>query len=590
MPFQRVTGLVCWALLGAAPAMALDREAFIFTRYQLTVEVNPPQGRLAGHGTITLRNDSTAPQRRAVMQISSTLSWTSIRAGERAVAFVAQPFVSDVDHTGSVTEAIVTLPEEVPPGGSVELAVSYEGEVPADATRLTRIGTPEEMARRSEWDRVSPEFTAVRGAGYVAWYPMAAGSANLSDGEGLFLVLARWKERQARSSMRVRFQVEAPPLETGMVLANGEVVPGAASGTGGTWTTEYVWEPLGHVTPTFAAANFRALLHGGARVYHLPGRESVAAQYAEAATALESLVAEWFGPPKRRFELVEMAAMPAVSSSRPEAVTRALEVAPYESGPMLFAPLRPLDRESMELGLVHHLTHASLRSPRFWVEEGAAHFAQALLREQQGGRSAALEYMGGQLPLLAATEKALAEDADDGEEAASMPSLVTATDEVFYRTKAMYVWWMLRDLVGEAALKRALRAYRAEEDDSPAYVQRLVEKESGKKLEWFFDDWVYRGRGLPDFRIAAAYPRPTLAGAYTVTVTVENLGGAGAEVPVTVRATGGYVTERVLVPANSKAVVRLQVPTRPLEATVNDASVPESDASNNSAPISAEAR
>ena len=43
-------------------------------------------------------------------------------------------------------------------------------------------------------------------------------------------------------------------------------------------------------------------------------------------------------------------------------------------------------------------------------------------------------------------------------------SLVNTTSEELYRSKAMYVWWMLRDMVGEAALKKAFAAYRPEQD------------------------------------------------------------------------------------------------------------------------------
>lgn len=153
----------------------------------------------------------------------------------------------------------------------------------------------------------------------------------------------------------------------------------------------------------------------------------------------------------------------------------------------------------------------------------------------------------------------------------------------------MYVWWMLRDMVGEAALKKALAAYRSEEDKAPSYVQRLLEAQSKRDLEWFFDDWVYRDRGLPDFRVDAAIPRATVGGGYVVTVSVENLGQAGAEVPVTLKVEGGEITKRLEVRAKSKAVVRIEAPTAPQQVTVNDGSVPESDMSNNVFKIEADA-
>lgn len=181
--------------------------------------------------------------------------------------------------------------------------------------------------------------------------------------------------------------------------------------------------------------------------------------------------------------------------------------------------------------------------------------------------------------------RAVAAGAGSGEPTARAPSLITTDDEVLYRTKAMFVWWMLRDLAGDAALQRALQAYRPEMDKSPAYVQSLVERESGRSLEWFFDDWVYRGRGLPDFHVAETRARRNLNGSFTVDITVENLGTATAEVPVTVRTEAASVTQRLLVPAGSSEEVRITVPAKPLEAVVNDGSVPEPEMNDNRAVI-----
>jgi hypothetical protein len=66
-----------------------------------------------------------------------------------------------------------------------------------------------------------------------------------------------------------------------------------------------------------------------------------------------------------------------------------------------------------------------------------------------------------------------------------------------------------------------------------------------------------------------------------VTVSVENLGEAGAEVPVTVHVAGGEVTKRLEVHGKSKNAIRIEVASAPVEVVVNDGSVPESDMSNN---------
>jgi aminopeptidase N len=160
-------------------------------------------------------------------------------------------------------------------------------------------------------------------------------------------------------------------------------------------------------------------------------------------------------------------------------------------------------------------------------------------------------------------------------------SLVNTADEELYRSKAMCVWWMLRDMVGEPALKKALASYRPEQDKEPSYMPRLIAAQTQRDLEWFFDDWVYRDRGLPNFKVESAFSRKTLPEGYMVAITVDNLGAAGAEVPLTVRFAGGEITKRLVVRGKSNSVIRVEVPKLPEEIVVNDGSVPEVSKANN---------
>jgi hypothetical protein len=66
-----------------------------------------------------------------------------------------------------------------------------------------------------------------------------------------------------------------------------------------------------------------------------------------------------------------------------------------------------------------------------------------------------------------------------------------------------------------------------------------------------------------------------------VTVTVENLGGAGAAVPVTLRSFGHEETGRLEVRGRSKNSIRIIAQSPASEVVVNDGSVPESDSNNN---------
>ena len=78
-------------------------------------------------------------------------------------------------------------------------------------------------------------------------------------------------------------------------------------------------------------------------------------------------------------------------------------------------------------------------------------------------------------------------------------------DELYLRGKGGFVLWMLRDMVGDDAMQRSFGGYRGGADKDPGYLQRLVQANSKRDLEWFFDDWVYRDRGLPDFHVESVY-------------------------------------------------------------------------------------
>jgi len=273
-------------------------------------------------------------------------------------------------------------------------------------------------------------------------------------------------------------------------------------------------------------------------------------------------VTEWFGAPKTKARIAELSG--------------SLD-APFESGSLLLTPLSEAsDARLTQLVAVHQLTHAAFPSSRLWIYEGLAHFAQAAYREQQGGRQAALEFLQSHAVGLPEAEKDAAGKKDASE------SLVNTSSEDFYRSKAMYVWWMLREMIGDAQLQAVLKNYHPEQDKDPTYIQQLVSAQNKRDLEWFFDDWVYRDRGLPDFKIVSAAPRETLAGQFVVAITVENTGGAGAEVPLNLRTLTGEKGTKLTVRAKQKEITRISVPGTPIEATVNDGSVPESDTTNNS--------
>jgi hypothetical protein len=545
------------------PASALDREAFTFTKYNLDVRIEPGQQRLAVRGQITLRNDSNAPQRNLSLQLSSTLDWRSIKFAGKAAQFISQSYTSDIDHTGALSEAIITLPQEIPSTGTIELEIGYEGVIPLDTTRLTRIGVPKELAKHSDWDQIGASFTAIRGIGYVVWYPVAMQSANLSEGNNVFETLARWKTREGASNMQIHFNVIGDSaLE---MKVNADVCKPASieAGSGHIIASDCSFEPLGATVPAFTIAPYSILNQAPLEMHYFPEHKPGAENYELATELALPFVKEWFGNRQRKTMIVELADAKA---------------SPFESGNMLMTPFND-DSRIAGLTVVHQLTHSTFPSPRPWIFEGLAHFAQAAYLEQQSGRRAALDFMAQHRTALLDAEESLA--AERPSSAAAGESLISTPHEEFYRSKAMYVWWMLRDMIGEETLKKALALYRPEQDKEPSYVQRLIEAQSKRDLEWFFDDWVYRDRGLPDFRVESAYPRPLVGGGYVVTITVENLGDAGAQVPVTLRMEGGEITRLLEVRAKSRSVLRIGAPGAPQEVVVNDGSVPERDMTNN---------
>lgn len=556
--------ILCGCLLRAS---ALDREAFSITNYDLNLRIEPEQHRLGVRGRITLRNDTQIPQKIAVLQISSSLDWESItfsgKAGDKPVQFVTQPLTSDIDHTGSLSEAIVTLPQAVAPKGTVDLQIGYEGVIVLDTTRLTRIGTPDDTAANSDWDQIDTNFTAVRGAGYVAWYPIATEVANLSEGD-LFEVLDRWKAREADSQLQLTIE----STKKCAVLFSGNpdgfvIVPDQGIVSIGVFSVLR----LGTEVPTFVLADYRKLdVKGSSTINFLAGSEASASSLAETLGALDPL------PEAKGPKGIRVAQLPDPAA------------APFVSDGLLLTPLLSTIADQNHLTLVYALARQRARSPHPWINEGLAHLAQVMDIEHQHGRTAALAYLEAHQSILVDFEKRSALRDDSSSRGTSTPSersLIDATDETYVQSKAMWVWSMLRDMIGDTSLNISLFSYHSSDDKTPSYLPDLLARHTERDLEWFFDNWVYHDRGLPDFKIESVFPAKTATDTYMVTITVDNLGTAGAEVPVIIRSSGTDVVKRIEVRAKSKSTIRVETPVSPTEVVVNDGSVPESDMMNN---------
>jgi hypothetical protein len=263
--------------------------------------------------------------------------------------------------------------------------------------------------------------------------------------------------------------------------------------------------------------------------------------------------------------------------------------APFESGALLATPIEQEDEGQLETVLTHALTQAWISGATTpaaaqltpaWLDEGLAYFMGTLWIEKHDGRKRALESLESGRSALA-----LAEPSSPGENPGQ--PLAQATSPAYYRTKAAYVLWMLRDLVGDSALAAALRGYDQalnepaagnNSDSTDSRFEKLLERASNKDLSWFFQDWVNADKGLPDLAIDGVFPEAAEAGNTLVAVNISNAGYAGAEVSVTVSGMGGTVSKRAMVPGRGKTTVRILLIGRPAQVQVNDGSVPETGA------------
>lgn len=552
-----------------------ERQAVTFTGFDMDVHLRPDVHQIAVRALLTIRNDGKAPLARIPLQLSSSLNWERIRAEGRDVNFQVATLNADSDHTGQLHEAAVPLAQPLAPGASLPVDVTYSGTITVSARRLVAIGTPEDLAVHSDWDAIGTEFTGLRGFGNVVWYPVSEVPIILGDGARLFDEMGQHKLRLSGARFRLHLTIEFPHGQAPTVaLINGHpaelhVTDEAGPGVDipGVATTQTDDTVLGFEAPSLFVAIRKA--HAGTNVtaWTLPDNEVAVQSWMSAVSAVTPFLQGWLGQrPRAQLTLLDL----------PDR-----QDAPYETGALLATSLHEGPDNQLQGVMAHALTHAWMQSPRAWLSEGVAHFMGTLWIEKQQGREKALSLLEGGRPALA-----LAEPPSPGESAGQPLALAIAP--VYFRTKATYVLWMLRDVAGDAALSAALRAYDPEKDVSgnhgknagPGPFEAFLEQAGGRRdLSWFFGDWVDADKGLPDISIESVYPTPQEAGNWLVAVNLANAGYAAAEIPVTVRNAATSITQRVRVPARGKAVRRILIQGKPTEVQANDGTVPETQAS-----------
>ncbi len=597
--------------VSAPVATDAERDAVTFTAFDMDVHLRPADQQIAVRALLTVRNDGKSPLAHIPLQISSSLAWERIRIAGRAVAFTVATLNSDEDHTGQLHEAAVPLvaplAQPLAPGATLQLDVTYSGSIALSAQRLITIGTPNDIALHTDWDSIGVDFTGLRGFGNVVWYPVSSVPVILGDGARVFDEIGEHKLRMAGAHFRLHLTDEFPHgLAPTVALFDGHVAPltvtdsaTAGAEVSGIAAASFDSAILGFEVPSLFVAIRAPRQAANTTLYVLPEGESAVEGWASAAAFVTPFLQSWLGQaPRSQLTILDL----------PDP-----EDAPFETGALLVTAIRQATPEQLDGIFAHALTHAWMSSPRAWLSEGVAHFMETLWLEKQNGRQKALEELAS-----GRTALALAEPSSPGESPGQ--PLAQAISPVYYRTKAAYVFWMLRDLVGDPTISAALRAYSPAEDasrglgpnangapngeglqeatsaawgraaggdrpsslgsGSSAYFEKLLEQAGLRRdLSWFFSDWIANDNGLPDIAIDSVFPSQTEGNNWLVAVNLSNSGYAAAKIPVTVSNADTSVTQRVLVPARGKATQRILIQGKPTQVQANDGTVPETEAS-----------
>ena len=556
-----------------------ERSSLTFTAYDLDVHLIPAASQLSAHTSFTVKNSGKEALKRLVFQISSSLHWESfgVQSDGRVLplAFVAHVIDTDADHTGKATEAVVTLQQPLAPGAGLELTSFYSGEVTLSAERLERIGAPLDKAAEADWDQISAERIALRGFGNVLWYPTAAAPVFLGDGAKLFQAVGQNKLQQSDATIHMRLTVEyvgdAPDgvffcgrREQLKKVSENQNLPVAESP--GVATAEFAQRRLGFRAPSLFVTDRAGTVTDNSLISAVTDHYDALPNYGAAATKVQPVLTEWLGTgPLGMMNILDHAGQP------------------FEDDALLVAPIHASTPDELAPPLAHSLSHAWFGSSHVWLDEGVAQFLSLLWIEQAQGREVAVQRLQQDANALALAEPppAAAGSPVGSPSGSGGQSLILASDEVYYRTKAAAVLWMLRSIVGDAALQQALQSYRTDKmDNDPKEFQRVLERCAKRDLAWFFDDWVYRDRGLPDLSIANVTPRAldkigNKGAGWLVAIEVRNDGDAAAEVPVTVRSGTLTSTQRLRIAGRSSASTRIVFEGTPSEVIVNDGTVPE---------------
>ncbi|MDT5060328.1 MAG: aminopeptidase [Acidobacteriota bacterium] len=152
-----------------------------------------------------------------------------------------------------------------------------------------------------------------------------------------------------------------------------------------------------------------------------------------------------------------------------------------------------------------------------WLNEGFATFMEAAFRESEAGHDAYLAEMrsSSYLYFLEDTLKYRRPIVYD-----RYRSPIDLFDATLYKKGAL-ILHMLRETVGDEMFWKALNKYLNENQNKlveTSDLERAFEETTGKHLDWFFDQWVYKA-GYPELRVRSVYEPRTRVLTLDVTQT-----------------------------------------------------------------------
>lgn len=321
------------------------------------------------------------------------------------------------------------------------------------------------------------------------------------------------------------------------VVANGELVDRKDNGDG-TETVHYKMPlPYSIYLLSFVIGNYAKVndAYGdtplGFYVYH--GREEVAPQAFGKTKDMMRVFEDVTGVkfPYNKYDQTVVAAFQFGGMENITATTM--------SDNEIYAALQPGAKEEVEDLVSHELAHSwfgDLVTCRNWAElwlnEGFATFMEAVYREKAHGRDNYLNKVRNDAELYMIAETINPNrNALFNLNAGNVNALFDRPETIYNKGGA--VLHTLREEIGDEAFWKAVNIYlnrhklgSVESSD----LEAAMEEASGRKLDWFFDQWVYHG-GYPRLTIAPIYD----AKAGTLSFTVSQIQKADKLTPAVFR-------------------------------------------------------